>query len=1014
MPKQSLKINRFEGGLNTRNSNRGIEDNQTPYAINCDVSKAGQIGVIGNALTSYTSSGSAINDSTGVADPGYGLFVFKHDYDMLGDANSNASSLKASANVGTTYICKATSTGISVYDTTNNFWYENLILFDDPGGADDPLPIFYMADGALRVCDANGPDDKVKWLGHIKRSLFNNQVSWNKWYAKNAEVSNQLDVSNNQSTKAPATIQLVAATGSGNVNFGSTSSATISVFYAWEEDATNKVATWTVAASAYNIHASPLYDDGKQEGPLVSLGSIGAPTTTSGILKLGVDVNYTASPEAVLDERLVGIRIYYTAALDATGTAYKLAEVDFAKGVKKSGGATYEGWTITSNTAHVPANSPPTAAGQGVLKYIDPPFAGTFDSQNGHYSTEETKIAFKTAVVVGRRCYAGNVAFQKETSGNSYKSDLMVRSAFNQFDKFPEFNSSTVAINDGDDIVQLVGIGSKLLQFKKNSLYILDITEQGESVDAQHKFMGIAKPCHVTNTPLGIMWVNVSGLHLYGVDGKLQNLIDGRLDVKTWNYNDNMSIGFNDEYKKVIICKDVNIYNSSSNPDAGDALIFDLITMSWMEGGRILSRIGNKTNFQTTPEGDIVYAIDGTKTGYARSTAPVQFNFYGSVRKYSTAFSSQLWEQSQYPWLLLPSDTDYSPGDRNEAPFSGKERTLISWDNNKHYIDNLTDAWLNSSNAALNTGLQYSTTTPQFADYDRFTIQYAGTPTSNAEDSDGNDIFNNSTWYCVPISVNGSIGTDVDRLSICPAGKTSKGSILNRLREVTEEVLTEGSETLATMIASTDTNQTSWASKQISSGATWHVDLIAGGDGTPEDVSFKLRVELDPANSNPLELVGSSILKWTDQPTNSENFRYYTKDIDFGDASRDKKIAKTYITYRSVSSRDALDDISIPTNSNVHAMLHLTTASGLFTVKPNVTKSTNYSATLGFQSNTNDWVRSKIVWEKTDVNSAPIPNKIESAQLVLYRDPALNSGALIPGGFALSDITFTYRAKTIK
>ena len=198
MPKQSLKINRFEGGLNTRNSNRGIEDNQTPYAINCDVSKAGQIGVIGNALTSYTSSGSAINDSTGVADPGYGLFVFKHDYDMLGDANSNASSLKASANVGTTYICKATSTGISVYDTTNNFWYENLILFDDPGGADDPLPIFYMADGALRVCDANGPDDKVKWLGHIKRSLFNNQVSWNKWYPKNAEVSNQLDVSNNQ------------------------------------------------------------------------------------------------------------------------------------------------------------------------------------------------------------------------------------------------------------------------------------------------------------------------------------------------------------------------------------------------------------------------------------------------------------------------------------------------------------------------------------------------------------------------------------------------------------------------------------------------------------------------------------------------------------------------------------------------------------------------------------------------------------------------------------------------
>jgi hypothetical protein len=584
----------------------------------------------------------------------------------------------------------------------------------------------------------------------------------------------------------------------------------------------------------------------------------------------------------------------------------------------------------------------------------------------------------------------------------------MVKSAFNQFDKFPEFNSSTTAVNDGDDIVALVDVGNQLLQFKRTSLYVLDVTETGESVNAKHDFRGISRPCHVTKTPMGVMWINETGLHLYAGDGKIQNLITGKISTEVWNFSDNMSLGYNDEFSKIIVAKDVNIYNSANNPDAGDALVFDLKSMSWMEGGKILSDIGAKTNFQTTPEGDIIYAVDGTKTGYINTTNDVTFKFFGKLKKYSTAFSSQAWEQSQYPWKLLPNDTNYTDGDRDVAPFQGVERTIIDWQNDNHFIT--ASSWTGGD-------AQYSTGTPQFSDYDRFTIGYANA-TKAAEDVDGNAMFNGETFYCVPIAVNGNIGTDITNLSICPAGKTSLGTTLNRLREIVGSVMAnntngDGVRTFDHMIA-TAVVDTTYASYAVSAGAVWSISLDTPGNTDIDAVAFSLSVTVDLTTA--LTVTGASILKWSNQPTNSENFRYYTKDIDFGNSSAGKRISKTYITYRSVSSRDALDDVPIPTNSNIHPMLHLTTDTGLYTVVPDTTKSTNYSATLGLLGDTNDWMKAEIKWKKVDINSPErdVPSVIQSAQLVLYRDPALNDAALVVGGFEISDISFSFRMKTVK
>jgi len=1002
--KQNLQLNKFSGGINTVDSNRALADDQTPFAKNCDVSKEGRIGVLGNALTSYGN----VNDSTAVGDPGYGLFVFSHDYDMLENGDSNSGALKTPANVSTTYICKATSTGISVYDKVNGFWYNDLITFDDTANANDPLPIFYMADGALRVCDANSPDDAVKWLGHIKRSLFETGLQYNGWFTQDAQLNSDT-IANTNSVGDGFPLHVTIRHSATDNTFTSGDSANVNVFTTWVEDtSTTPIATWS-AGGDYQLWASGLYDTSRQEGPLVDIGSMGTPPGSSGAssLKLGIDIDITATPSDVLNPRMIGLRIYYSNNRDAVETAYQLVEVDFVKGVKKTGGTGYTAFGATGDVYSVPSTM--TATASNVIEFIDPPFAATYDAKNGHYSSEETKIAFKTAVVIGRRCYAGNIAFQKETTGNNFKSDQMVKSAFNQFDKFPEFNSSTTAVNDGDDIVALIDVGNQLLQFKRTSLYVLDITETGESVSAKHDFRGISRPCHVTKTPMGVMWINETGLHLYGGKGDIQNLIKGKISTEVWNFSDNMSLGYNDEFAKIIVAKDVNIYDADSNPDAGDALVFDLKSMSWMEGGKILSDIGNKTNFQTTPEGDIIYAVDGTKTGYIHTTNDVTFKFFGKLKKYSTAFSAQAWEQSQYPWKLLPNDDSYTDGNRDVAPFQGVERTIIDWQNDKHFIT--ASSWTGGD-------AQYSTGTPQFSDYNRFTIAYSGASTP-ANDVDGNTMFDGEAFYCIPIDTNGNIGTDITNLSISPAGKTSLGTTLNRLRDIVGDVLdnnslespNNGVKTFDDMIAATTSNAT-FAEYAVGGGAVWSINLTTPGNTDVDSVEFTLSVTVNPSTA--FTVTGASILKWSDQPVNSENFRYYTRDIDFGSSSSGKRISTTYITYRSVSARDALDDIPIPTNSNVHPMLHLTTDSGLYTVLPDTDNSTNYSATLGLLGDTNDWMQSEIKWNNLDVNNKSVPSVIQSAQLVLYRDPTLNSAALVTGGFEISDISFSFRAKAIK
>jgi len=155
----------------------------------------------------------------------------------------------------------------------------------------------------------------------------------------------------------------------------------------------------------------------------------------------------------------------------------------------------------------------------------------SFESIYGYNGTKPQYQKYKTACILNRRVYIGNVctldnAYYKKPQENF--DDRMVKSPVNAFDTFPYDNFVDVAINDGDAIVHLEGYNDRILQFKEKVLYIINVSQDFEFLESSHPHMGIKFHGQVCKTPYGIAWINDKGCYFY--DGKgIKNLIDGKI-----------------------------------------------------------------------------------------------------------------------------------------------------------------------------------------------------------------------------------------------------------------------------------------------------------------------------------------------------------------------------------------------------------------------------------------------------------------------------------------------------
>ena len=294
---------------------------------------------------------------------------------------------------------------------------------------------------------------------------------------------------------------------------------------------------------------------------------------------LGMRLILSGSPhssESIIDpiyggNRLTHINFYTNKFEDDAGTIPEIEDFAYitsfnmVKGWKEEDG-NYRPWledTTTNTQATVYSD------------YFGSMFSDNFQGRTGMFpDTESMTCRWKTATILNRRVYAGNVYMDDGTGTDSLFPDRILKSIPNKFDTFPIYDTLDVVVDDGDEIVLLEQFGGKLLQFKKETLYVLDVTTEPEYLSGSFKYRGIPSRAAAKRTDFGVVFANKYGAFMFNGD-EIKQLVQNKIEDywASW-YTDDISVVFN-PYKNYAI-----FTISGKN----DFLIHDFITGSWVKG----------------------------------------------------------------------------------------------------------------------------------------------------------------------------------------------------------------------------------------------------------------------------------------------------------------------------------------------------------------------------------------------------------------------------------------------
>ena len=257
---------------------------------------------------------------------------------------------------------------------------------------------------------------------------------------------------------------------------------------------------------------------------------------------------------------------------------------------------------------------------------LEPSLITSYEMNSGLKEEEESIISkYKSAVVVGRRVYIGGleVKYKDTARGTEVKGDAMIKSPVNKFDMFPLSRLIEASVQDGDSITHMEEYADRILQFKKNKMHLINVSQEVEFIEDTFMYKGITHPAAACKTDFGVAWVNKHGCYLYNGQN-VSNLLEkgGRqiIDETTWAsfINDRESdgggsmIGYIPKKRQLLVVKD-----SDNITDSGDMYLYDMVTQSWVMGIDQFTGAAERTksNFIVDWNGDLCYMSslnDGT------------------------------------------------------------------------------------------------------------------------------------------------------------------------------------------------------------------------------------------------------------------------------------------------------------------------------------------------------------------------------------------------------------------
>ena len=262
------------------------------------------------------------------------------------------------------------------------------------------------------------------------------------------------------------------------------------------------------------------------------LTSMGTDNFTNNTLEFNVSIKHHATSYHLGgDKRIEGARIYFKKSGDTE--RFLLAEISLVDGVKGALDSTFIPWDVAAAPVYDLAAD---------IVFDAPPEVYTYASLNGYYANEvyvkspdaasngagpaPIPVRYKT-VVVGSSgiVFIGNVKFD-----GKHMPDSMMFSMPGKPGVFPKFNRFDSPSSDGSPIMALASFRDKILQFKQNGMYVINVSNPNQFyAEASFRDCGVFNPCQVFTTSFGVIFANKNGCYIY--DGqKVTSLTDGKFD----------------------------------------------------------------------------------------------------------------------------------------------------------------------------------------------------------------------------------------------------------------------------------------------------------------------------------------------------------------------------------------------------------------------------------------------------------------------------------------------------
>jgi len=490
---------------------------------------------------------------------------------------------------------------IMVWNSSDEDWASHSIIntTSDNNISGVFLPKYYYADLALRVSDANLENTGyIKWFGFIDRTHFGGEPYLG-WFTKDNNLAAPTE--SRISSSYPATAELIY----------------------WDIDTstpggTDPESEWVDAD--YECAMSFIYD-GVQESLLYDMADSAGTSVFN--VPLGDVVTVEAKSLSPFNERISGARLYCRAEGSDDEWSF-LAELDLSKGIKTSLSSNFKGgWTAGG------ANEFTSELVTSLRQNLD-----TYQSINGFESDIDSVALgligenWKTACVSNRRVFVANVsAYNSQSESNIHYCDRILYSEIGKYDTFPSHNYIDVVKGDAEEYVALLEYGDRLMAFKHNTLFILNIANPSPTawfLEKTFKYKGIKHPEAAFRTEDGVVWVNEAGCWVYNGE-QIINLIDNKIDTVqsyissdehqySWKdfYTENSIVGYSPKYKQILVLRDC------SGAGTNAVFLYDIKTQSWTYIRDATTLFGNVvySNFILDGDGELAIMTTGGDIRY--------------------------------------------------------------------------------------------------------------------------------------------------------------------------------------------------------------------------------------------------------------------------------------------------------------------------------------------------------------------------------------------------------------